>query len=138
MVGRLKLAAKTRNKHRGYAGQVFNLAVDYGYISANPVTKIKKFRERSNEEDGEISSSQRINWPTLQCRLTDIRRNIEETRNYVTDRMKDLANELKAKADDDNKEDFKKILKDFADQVASDTKNVGPFPRLRLGRHERC
>jgi integrase len=51
----LKLAAKTRNKHRGYAGQVFNLAVDYGYISANPVTKIKKFRERSNEEDGEIS-----------------------------------------------------------------------------------
>lgn len=73
----------------------------------------------------------------LQCRLTDIRRNIEETRNYVTDRMKDLANELKAKADDDNKEDFKKIFKDFADQVASDTKNVGPFPRLRLGRHER-
>jgi integrase len=51
----MKLAAKTRNKHRGYAGQVFNLAVDYGHLSANPVTKIKKFRERSSEEDGEVS-----------------------------------------------------------------------------------
>jgi hypothetical protein len=36
----LKLAANTRNKHRGYAGQVFNLAVDYGHISANPRSKI--------------------------------------------------------------------------------------------------
>src|ERR1700737_1550713 len=45
---------KTRNKHRGYAGQVFNLAVDYGYLPANPVTKIKRFNERSTEED-EIS-----------------------------------------------------------------------------------
>jgi hypothetical protein len=51
----MKLAAKTRNKHRGYAGQVFNLAVDFGHLSANPVTKIKKFRERSSEEDGEVS-----------------------------------------------------------------------------------
>jgi integrase len=51
----LPLAAKTRNKHRGYAGQVFNLAVDYGYVTSSPVTKIKKFRERASEEDGEIS-----------------------------------------------------------------------------------
>lgn len=52
----MKLAAKTRNKHRGYAGQVFNLAVEYGHLSANPVTKIKKFRERSSEDDVEISA----------------------------------------------------------------------------------
>jgi integrase len=50
----LPLATKTRNKHRGYAGQVFNLAVDYGYLPANPVTKIKRFNERSTEDD-EIS-----------------------------------------------------------------------------------
>jgi integrase len=51
----LPLAAKTRNKHRGYTGQIFNLAVDYGYAAVNPVAKIKKFRERSTEENGEIS-----------------------------------------------------------------------------------
>ena len=47
----LPLATKTRNRHRGYTGQVFNLAVDYGYLPANPVTKIKRFNERSTEED---------------------------------------------------------------------------------------
>ncbi len=51
----LPLAAKTRNKHRGYARQIFNLAVDYGYCTTTPVVGIKKFRERSNEENGEIS-----------------------------------------------------------------------------------
>src|SRR4029077_3079700 len=51
----LPLAAKTRNKHRGYAGQIFNLAVDFGHTTINPVSKIKKFGERSNEETGEIS-----------------------------------------------------------------------------------
>jgi integrase len=50
----LPLATKTRNKHRGYAGQVFNLAVDYGYLPANPVSKIKRFNKRSTEDD-EIS-----------------------------------------------------------------------------------
>jgi integrase len=50
----LPLATKTRNKHRGYAGQVFNLAVDHGYLPANPVNKIKRFNERSTEDD-EIS-----------------------------------------------------------------------------------
>jgi integrase len=50
----LPLAAKTRNKHRGYASQVFSLALDFGYTTVNPVTKIKKFRERSSEENGEI------------------------------------------------------------------------------------
>jgi hypothetical protein len=49
----LPLATKTL-KHRGYAGQVFNLAIDYGYLPANPVTKIKRFNERSTEDD-EIS-----------------------------------------------------------------------------------
>ena len=52
----LPLAAKTRNKHRGYTGQIFNLAVDYGYAPVNPVANIKKFRERSTEENGEIST----------------------------------------------------------------------------------
>jgi integrase len=51
----LPLAAKTRNKHRGYTGQIFNLALDFGYTAFNPVSKIKKFRERSSEENGEIS-----------------------------------------------------------------------------------
>jgi integrase len=51
----LPLAAKTRNKHRGYARQIFTLAVDYGYRPTNPVLPIKKFRERSNEENGEIT-----------------------------------------------------------------------------------
>jgi hypothetical protein len=50
----LPLATKTRNKPRGYAGQVFNLAIDYGYLPANPVTKNKRFNERSTEDD-EIS-----------------------------------------------------------------------------------
>ena len=54
MVERSPAATKTRNKHRGYAGQVFNLAIDYGYLPANPVTKIKSFNERSTEDD-EIS-----------------------------------------------------------------------------------
>lgn len=51
----LPLAAKTRNKHRGYTGQVFNLAVEYEYIAVNPVAKLKKFRERSSEEDDEVT-----------------------------------------------------------------------------------
>jgi integrase len=51
----LPLAAKTRNKHRGYAGQVINLAVQFGHTTINPVSKIEKFAERSNEESGEIS-----------------------------------------------------------------------------------
>jgi integrase len=50
----LPLAAKTRNRHRGYASQVFSLALDFGYTTVNPVTKFKKFRERSSEENGEI------------------------------------------------------------------------------------
>ena len=52
---RLPLASKTRNKHRGYAAQIFNLAVDYGYSPINPVAKIKKFNERVSEENSEIS-----------------------------------------------------------------------------------
>jgi integrase len=51
----LPLAAKTKNKHRGYARQIFNLGLDYGYCTTNPVVGVKKFRERSNEENGEIS-----------------------------------------------------------------------------------
>jgi integrase len=51
----LPLAAKTRNKHRGYARQIFSLAVDYGYRLTNPLLGIKKFRERSSEENGEIT-----------------------------------------------------------------------------------
>jgi integrase len=50
----LPLAAKTRNKHRGYARQIFSLAVDFGYLPTNPVLGIKKFRERSTE-DAKIS-----------------------------------------------------------------------------------
>ena len=41
----LPLAVKTRNRHRGYAGTIFNLALDYGYTTFNPVAKIKKFNE---------------------------------------------------------------------------------------------
>jgi len=52
---RLPLAAKTRNKHRGYARQIFSLGVDYGHCTTNPAIGVKKFRERSNEENGEIS-----------------------------------------------------------------------------------
>ena len=51
----LLLATKTRNKHRGYASQIFSLGVDYGYASVNPVSAIKKFKERVSEENGEIS-----------------------------------------------------------------------------------
>jgi hypothetical protein len=51
----LPLAAKTRNKHRGYARQIFSLAIDYGYRPTNPLLGVKKFRERSSEENGEIS-----------------------------------------------------------------------------------
>jgi integrase len=50
----LPLAVKTRNKHRGYAAQVFSLAKDFGYTSVNPVSEVKKFRERVTEENGEI------------------------------------------------------------------------------------
>jgi integrase len=50
----LPLATKTKNKHKGYTGQIFGLAVDYGYVVLNPVSKIKPFRERFSEED-EIS-----------------------------------------------------------------------------------
>jgi len=48
----LPLKAKTRNKHRGYARQVFKLALAWGYTPSNPVT-VDKFRERYND-DGEI------------------------------------------------------------------------------------
>ena len=47
----LPLAVKTRNRHRGYAGTIFNLALDYGYTTFNPVAKIKKFNERTNGAD---------------------------------------------------------------------------------------
>jgi integrase len=50
----LPLAVKTRNRHRGYAGTIFNLALDYGYTTFNPVAKIKKFNVRTNGAD-EIS-----------------------------------------------------------------------------------
>jgi integrase len=50
----LPLATKTRNKHRGYAAQVFSLAKDFGYASVNPFSDVKKFRERVTEENGEI------------------------------------------------------------------------------------
>jgi integrase len=50
----LPLAAKTRNKHRGNTSQVFSLAKGFGYISVNPVSEVKKFRERATEENGEI------------------------------------------------------------------------------------
>src|SRR5258708_29236332 len=52
----LPLAAKTRNKHRGYPSQVFNLAVDYGYTPVNPLSKIKNIRARSSEPNGQISA----------------------------------------------------------------------------------
>jgi integrase len=51
----MPLAAKARNKVRGYARQIFGLAVDYGHATVNPVIGTKKFRERSSEENGEIS-----------------------------------------------------------------------------------
>lgn len=53
----LPLAAKTRNKIRGYAGQIFNMAVDgFHCTTTNPVSKIKKFGERSDEDTEEIST----------------------------------------------------------------------------------
>jgi integrase len=51
----LPLAPKTRNKIRGYSSQIFGLAVEAGYAKANPFAGTKKFRECSNEENGEIS-----------------------------------------------------------------------------------
>jgi integrase len=51
----MPLAPKTRNKVRGYARQIFGLAVEYGHATLNPVVGTKKFRERSSEENGEIS-----------------------------------------------------------------------------------
>jgi integrase len=47
----LPLATKTKNKHKGYANQVFNLAVDFGYATINPVSRIKPLRKRYSEED---------------------------------------------------------------------------------------
>jgi integrase len=47
----LPLATKTKNKHKGYANQVFNLAVDFGYATVNPVSRIKPLRKRYSEED---------------------------------------------------------------------------------------
>ncbi len=44
------LAVKTRNKHRGYAGQVFSFALDKNYVRENPVSKIKKFKELSKPD----------------------------------------------------------------------------------------
>jgi integrase len=44
------LAAKTRNKHRGYAGQIFSFALDRNYLRENPVSKIRKFKELSNPD----------------------------------------------------------------------------------------
>jgi integrase len=46
----MPLAPKTRNKVRGYARQIFGLAVEYGHATVNPVVGTKKFRERSSEE----------------------------------------------------------------------------------------
>jgi integrase len=51
----LELAAKTRNKYRGYAGQVFSLAKDWGFCQENPVTTVKPFRERVSAENGKIN-----------------------------------------------------------------------------------
>jgi integrase len=47
----LPLATKTKNKHKGYANQVFNFAVDFGYATVNPVSRIKPLRKRYSEED---------------------------------------------------------------------------------------
>jgi integrase len=47
----LPLATKTKNKHKGYANQVFNFAVDFGYATVNPVSRIKPLRRRYSEED---------------------------------------------------------------------------------------
>jgi integrase len=44
------LAVKTRNKHRGYAGQIFSFALDKNYLRENPVSRIKKFKELSNPD----------------------------------------------------------------------------------------
>ena len=52
----LPIAAKTRNKIRGYARQIFGIAVDHGLNSSNPVSPIKKFRERHSEEKISILS----------------------------------------------------------------------------------
>ena len=51
----LPLATKTRNKHRGYAGQVFSLAKDMGFCTENPVSDVKPFNERVSEENGKIN-----------------------------------------------------------------------------------
>jgi integrase len=47
----LATKTKTKNKHKGYANQVFNLAVDFGYATVNPVSRIKPLRKRYSEED---------------------------------------------------------------------------------------
>jgi len=40
---------------RGYAHQIFSFAIDHGYTTVNPFAGVKKFRERSSEENGDIS-----------------------------------------------------------------------------------
>src|SRR5262249_31728019 len=52
----LPFAVKTRNRHRGYTGQIFNLALDYGFSTVNPVAKIKKFKEQAETEEVSILS----------------------------------------------------------------------------------
>jgi integrase len=52
---------KTRNRHRGYAGQIFNLALDYGYTTFNPLAKVKKFKERAETEEISIFSAEETN-----------------------------------------------------------------------------
>jgi len=46
-------ATKTKNRHRGYAKQIFNLAIDAKYCSENPVT-FEAFRKRETEESSTI------------------------------------------------------------------------------------
>jgi hypothetical protein len=53
----LPLKLKTKNKHRGYASQIFGLAKEFGYAAANPFSEIKKFRERVTKEDEKGTSS---------------------------------------------------------------------------------
>jgi integrase len=46
-------ATKTKNRHRGYARQIFNLAIEAKYCSENPVT-FDAFRKRETEESSNI------------------------------------------------------------------------------------
>ena len=46
-------ATKTKNRHRGYAIQIFNMAIEAKYCSENPVT-FDPFRKRETEESSTI------------------------------------------------------------------------------------